>query len=527
MDSIDNVLKEAANLVGKNHVIQDLETLTFYSTDIFSTANERAIAIIRPGNADELIHVSQICIKNEVPLIVRGGGASYTGGYLPVVKNTIMIDTQRLKNIEINAEDMFVTVEPGVTWLELYEALKPLGLRTPFWGPFSGRVSTIGGSMSYHAISHGTHNSVSADSLAGMQVVIGNGDVIETGSKGNSLETSPFYRYYGPDLGGLFLGDSGALGIKTRITLKLAKFPQGFAACSFGFPDFEHLFLAMSEISKTGIISDNHGLDPRKQKTAIMEMENTNPLVAAKSVFLSSKNPLDGLLQIMKLGFAGRDFLKKSAFSGHFTSEGINNKEAKIKLAEARSIARKYGKEVANSIPIFLHANPFMPLTPILGPNGELWKPTHSVLPFSKVLKHNNDFESLMTEYKEKMEQHGVTMNRMFSFIESNAFLYEPTFLWKDQQSIYHKKVYPKDLKEIPVHQDNPDGLKLVHEIKDRIEDMCLANGAIHFQIGKDYPYLKSRTKETRALLCSIKKQFDPKNLINPGSLGFDPINGN
>ena len=148
MDSIDNALNEVASLVGKNYVVQDLETLTFYSTDIFSTANEQAVAIIRPGNADELIHVSQILIKNEVPLIVRGGGASYTGGYLPVVKNTIMIDTQRLKNIEINAEDMFVTVEPGVTWSELYEALKPLGLRTPFWGPFSGQVSTIGGSMS-------------------------------------------------------------------------------------------------------------------------------------------------------------------------------------------------------------------------------------------------------------------------------------------------------------------------------------------------------------------------------------------
>ena len=101
MDSIDNVLNEVANLVGKNYVVQDLETLTFYSTDIFSTANEQAVAIIRPGNADELIQVSQILIKNEVPLIVRGGGASYTGGYLPVVKNTIMIDTQRLKNIEI------------------------------------------------------------------------------------------------------------------------------------------------------------------------------------------------------------------------------------------------------------------------------------------------------------------------------------------------------------------------------------------------------------------------------------------
>ena len=103
MDSLDHALNKVANLVGKDNVVQDQETLIFYSTDVFSSANELSVAIIRPGNADELIQVSQICIKNEVPLIVRGGGASYTGGYLPVVKNTIMIDTQRLKNIEINA----------------------------------------------------------------------------------------------------------------------------------------------------------------------------------------------------------------------------------------------------------------------------------------------------------------------------------------------------------------------------------------------------------------------------------------
>ena len=77
---------------------------------------------------------------------------------------------------------MYVTVEPGVTWLELYETLKPLGLRTPHWGPFSGRVATIAGSMSFHAISHGTNNAVSADSLSSLQVITGTGDVIETGS---------------------------------------------------------------------------------------------------------------------------------------------------------------------------------------------------------------------------------------------------------------------------------------------------------------------------------------------------------
>ena len=55
MDPIDNALNEIASLVGKNHVVKDLETLTFYSTDIFSTATEPAVAIVRPSNADELI----------------------------------------------------------------------------------------------------------------------------------------------------------------------------------------------------------------------------------------------------------------------------------------------------------------------------------------------------------------------------------------------------------------------------------------------------------------------------------------
>ncbi len=522
MQNLDNCLKKIIDLVGKDNVLQDPESLEFYSTDVFETAKKRAVAVIRPNNADELIQVSKTCLESEVPIVMRGGGASYTGGYLPAKDNSVIIDSIKLKNIEVNEEDMFVTVEPGVTWEELYQTLKPIGLRTPFWGPFSGRVATVGGSMSFHALSHGTNNAVSADSLASLQVVIGNGDVIETGSQGKDPQTSRFFRYYGPDIGGLFLGDSGSLGIKTRISLKLMKYPQGFAACSFGFPDFEHLFLAMRDIAKLGVVSDNHGLDPRKQKTAIMEMENTSSLAAAKSVYLSSKNPLDGLFQLMKMGVAGRGFLKKAAFSGHFTTEGINNKEAKIKLAEARSIAQNYGKEVANSIPLFLHASPFMELTPILGPNGERWKPTHSVLPFSRVLKHNQDFESLMQEYKTKMDDHGIAMNRMFSFIESNAFLYEPTFLWKDQQSIYHKTVYPLDLDKIPVYESNPLGLELVYEIKDRIEQMSVANGAIHFQIGKDYPFMNTRAGTTRKFLNVLKQELDPKNLINPGSLGFD-----
>ncbi len=63
---------------------------------------------------------------------------------------------------------------------------------------------------------------------------------------------------------------------------------------------------------------------------------------------------------------------------------------------------------------------------------------------------------------------------------------------------------------------------KIVHEKKDRLEEMARNNGAIHFQIGKDYPYLKTRTESTKKLLLMLKKEMDPKNLINPGNLGFD-----
>ena len=183
MTSIENNIQKISSLIGAENVIQDQESLHFYSTDIFGTSKEQAIAVVRPGTADELISLIKLCIENEVTLSTRGGGASYTSSFPPARKDTVIIDSQRLKKIEVNEEDMFVTVEPGVTWLELYETLKPLGLRTPHWGPFSGRVATIAGSMSFHAISHGTNNAVSADSLSSLQIITGTGEIIETGSQ--------------------------------------------------------------------------------------------------------------------------------------------------------------------------------------------------------------------------------------------------------------------------------------------------------------------------------------------------------
>ena len=187
-----------------------------------------------------------------------------------------------------------------------------------------------------------------------------------------------------------------------------------------------------------------------------------------------------------------------------------------------RAAASPYGAEVANTIPTYFHANPFMQLTPILGPNGERWKPTHGVLPFSKVLQHHADFEALLVEYRERMQKHRVQLTRMLMFFSTNAFIYEPTFLWEDERTIYHRRVYPADLlAAVPEHPANPEGRRLVAELKNRIGELCVKNGASHLQVGKDYPYLATRQPAVRELVRQLKHLLDPHGLMNPGALGL------
>ncbi len=517
------LLEALTSVVGTQHVLTDDESRTFYSTDVFRQADELALAVVQPGTVDELQALVRICASHTAPMVVRGGGASYTDAYLPTRPQTIMFEMSRLNRIDINAMDMTVTVETGVTWAALYEALSAEDLRTPFWGPFSGIAATVGGGMSHIAVNYGSGvYGVSAESLTSMDVILASGDLVSTGSAGG-VGHSPFFRFYGPDLAGLFIGDAGALGVKARFTMRLIRKPEGFAAASYGFPDGESCIDALIETARLGVVAHNFGLDPRQQKTALTEMESTNPIDAAWTVFKSARNPVDGAIQVAKLGLAGRNFLKDAVYSAHFSTEGLTVAEARDKLAQVRKIAGRYGVPVANSIPTFFHAQPFMQLTPILGPNGERWKPTHGVLPFSSVKQHHADFEALMVEYRERMAQHRVQLTRMLMSFSSHCFIYEPTFLWEDERTIYHRRVYPPELlAKKPEYPPNPEGRVLLKEIKGRISDLCVKNGASHMQIGKDYPYLQTRKPEVRALITNLKQMLDPDGLMNPGALGLN-----
>ena len=156
------------------------------------------------------------------------------------------------KIIEINQEDMYVNVEAGVTWKQLNETLEPLGLRTPFWGTGSGLFATVGGGLSQNAINYGSGRyGTVAESVISLKVILANGSELRTGSWGTDDNPSPFNRYYGPDLTGLFLADSGALAVKAEASLQLIPRPKETRFLAFSFAQRKHLFMLVSKMFQT------------------------------------------------------------------------------------------------------------------------------------------------------------------------------------------------------------------------------------------------------------------------------------
>ena len=144
------------SLLGREHVLTDDAERSFHSTDIYASGALPA-AVVRPSSTADVAQVVQLAVAEGVAVVPRGGGASYTDGYTPAEAGSISIDTSRMNRIlEINERDMYVIAQVGVTWAALNEALAAKGLRTPFYGPFSGLQATVGGSLSQNSVTWGT-----------------------------------------------------------------------------------------------------------------------------------------------------------------------------------------------------------------------------------------------------------------------------------------------------------------------------------------------------------------------------------
>lgn len=520
--SASQLLSDLAAIVGQPNVLTSDADRVFYAMDVYNQ-RELPLAVVQPGTVEELQKAVRAATSVGVAVVPRGGGASYTDGYLPTTGNSILLDTSRLNRIiEINAGDMYVTVEPGLTWAELWQELAKQGLRTTFWGPFSGIKATVGGSMSQNSASLGSGNyGVSADAVLGFDIVLASGEILKTGS-GAAANGVPFFRWYGPDLTGLFTGDAGALGVKARISLRLIKTPPFYGAASFGFDTFQNMSSGMAAAAREGVIADNFGLDPRLQQGQLSKTNATDALAAAWAVAKTARNPIQAGFRLLKMAIAGKRFLAGYNYSAHYTVEGVCQAEVNAKLALIRAAMQGFGTETANTMPTVIRAMPFIPLYPILGPKGERWVPQHGLIPFSKMHELYQRLQQLYAENAGRMQQAKVDKGAMFMTINTHVFLYEPVFYWEDDRTPFHKRILPKEyLDTLPEYPANPEGRALVRELRAKINDIFASVGGVHMQVGKSYPYMRGRNPEAARVLRELKQSVDPGNLMNPGALGL------
>ncbi|MDT7935026.1 MAG: FAD-binding oxidoreductase [Sphingomonadaceae bacterium] len=496
-------------------VLSDAATLELYGQDVFSVG-ARPLAVFRPRSTAELVAGVREAAREGLVLVPRGGGMSYTSGYLHAEAGAVVVDTAAMTRIvRVDETDARVRVEAGVTWAQLFAALSPRGLRTPMWGTLSGAKATIGGGCSQNGTFWGARNGSIAAQALSFGVIDANGDLIET----NPGAIRPF----GPDLTGLYGGDCGAFGIKAEITLPLVPIPGGVAYGSFSFDAPGPMAAAMSRIAREGLASECFGFDPflagqrARRDSLAADAKQLVGLMRAQGGFWRA------LKEGAKVAAAGRGFIAEAGFQIHLIAEGRMQAAADADMAAARAIvAEAGGREIEASNPKILRANPFPPVNSMLGPEGERWAPVHGIVRHSQAAHAVAAITALYEARAGAMQRLGVGAGYMFLAVPHSAILIEPVFYWPEpHQALHRASVEPAYLARLRSFPAVAGARELVDELRAEVIALFARLEATHFQIGRAYPLLPRLGVGARAMLRAVKDAADPAARMNPGVLGL------
>ncbi len=216
--SEEDVLASLREIVGAENVLVDAEKVEPYAADAVKEKFPPE-AVLLPQTTAEVSAILKLANERRFPVTARGGGVGYTGGAVPV-EGGVVIGTDRMNRIrEINADDLYVVTEPGVTTYALQQAVEAEGVFYPP-DPASYKTSFIGGNIAENAGGiRSAKYGVTKHYVIGLEVVTPTGEVIRTGGLTSK-------NVVGFDLTGLICGSEGMLGIITEATLRLLPLPE-------------------------------------------------------------------------------------------------------------------------------------------------------------------------------------------------------------------------------------------------------------------------------------------------------------
>jgi FAD/FMN-containing dehydrogenase len=482
------ILSQLKEAVGTENADADKEICFAYARDQFSPVMGDLVPdyVVRPGSREEVQKVVRLAAREGIPLQPMIHGTN-CGGLALATSGGILVDMRRMNRIlEVSEISMAAVIEPAVTWGQLEKEANKKGLYVDKpMGPSTG--SPVGSWSSWNMSIY--FGSAPADKVLSLEVVLPNGEILQTGSAAYPKHESmnPYFREaYGPDLTGLFRGAFGAFGIITKMGVGLHPLFEVQERVDIGFGELDSAVRTMQEIARINV------------QTFLQLNDNYLVAVCCAPDFLRLEKDREELKRILAL------------FPRYLLSVGLNG------TAEQVALYRKMAGEIAS------------------GKGGSIFDPSHLE---PQVRENLDDF----------LPGAGTRVRRMFASL--NTFF--PILAWLPfdrvvsasreaceliQRMGYRSALSGESAPTLQIYLWGPHGrtallehdlnfdpqdgqsIQKVAEISqtaaELLRDKYGASCNIYFP-GFSGPL----NPEYERLLKGIKKYFDPHGIMSPGKL--------
>jgi glycolate oxidase len=244
--ALELVVHRLVQLLGTEAVISDEIRRRTYECDGLTQHRSIPGVVVLPSTPEEVAAAVAICVAYQVPFVARGAGTGLSAGAMPTSEGVLIVLTKLRSVIDVDLASRRVVVEPGVTNLEISEAVSASGY---FYAPdpSSQQVCTIGGNVAEnsggaHCLKYG----FTTNHVTGLKGISGDGTEFEIGGK---APDPPGY-----DLLGAFIGSEGTLGIATEVTVRLVRKPETIVTLLAAFDTIDLAGTAVSAVIASGVL---------------------------------------------------------------------------------------------------------------------------------------------------------------------------------------------------------------------------------------------------------------------------------